>query len=78
MYILKFKLHENLTRNKIYDIIYIREYIYMYIKIYILNYIYWENLICVKIGRWHIFPLFPISCSLSLFDIGFLYFYGST
>lgn len=50
----------------------------MYIKIYILNYIYWENLICVKIGRWHIFPLFPISCSLTLFDVGFLYFYGST
>lgn len=27
----------------------------MYIKIYILNYIYWENLIYVKIGRWHYF-----------------------
>lgn len=27
----------------------------MYIKIYILNYIYWENLICAKIGRWHYF-----------------------
>ena len=50
----------------------------MYIKIYILNYIYWENLICVKIGRWHIFiarPSGPVRSEAPLTFTGALYFY---
>lgn len=64
MYILKFELRENLTRNKMYDIIYIRGYIYMYIKIYILNYIYWENLKKLKFGGWHIFCFISLQSNL--------------